>query len=355
MALLAYWINPKGKVFELKGKLHIDYVIQYPKKFGETKDTIKNTYEKYKEPIGFEGKGREDIIKRVIKRGYIRIREYRDRWSIQLNKMTSKYSDIIWGWIKSIKNIVTDQYGDVIIYELLSNKITRTSINKLSEGTIIMNVINRRLLKEGDDAYPIVIVENIEDFEDYADIVNLNESSLSRIMTHINNKKTFGVISPFRKDNSKKENDIAYQNLIKLVKDMGYGYIEMKGGYQESTGFVNEKSLFIPNIKRNEIIDLGIKFEQDSVIHKNNTDFVEIGTNNITGIKKILSKFKTKGKNISVDDVNDKFTDFFSKLVKGSHRGKKFIFVSENQTGSSFVGSRIIQQNILTGEILTNL
>jgi len=177
----------------------------------------------------------------------------------------------------------------------------------------------------------------------------LNESSLSRIMQHIQGSNDFGVISPFRNDNTKQQNEQNYKELVQTVRDMGYGFIPLKGGYQEETGFVNEKSLFIPNIKRKEIIELGKKYNQYSVIHKDKNDFSEIGTNKAAGIGKKLNSFKTEGKGISVDSIGAIFTDFFSKLVKGSHAGKKFLFVSEEQTGSMFVGSRVLEQDIFEG------
>ena len=154
----------------------------------------------------------------------------------------------------------------------------------------------------------------------------IHESSLSRIMTHVEKTEQFGVISPYRKENSNKVNKENYAELIKTVRDMGYGYIELKGGYQEETGFVNEKSLFIPGISRKQIMELGKKYIQFSIIHKDKTDFSEIGTNKNAGIGKIISVFEIEGKNIKVDDIGDKFTDFFSKLVKGSHIKKRFIF-----------------------------
>ena len=93
----------------------------------------------------------------------------------------------------------------------------------------------------------------------------LQESSLSRIMTHINKTENFGVMSPFRKEFSDKENLDRYQELKELVREKGYGFIEMKGGYQEETGFVNEKSLFIPDIKKKEMLSLGKKYNQFSL------------------------------------------------------------------------------------------
>ena len=186
------------------------------------------------------------------------------------------------------------------------------------------------------------------EFSDYL----MNESSSSRILQHINNKKTFGVISASRKDNSDKENDDRYKSLIKDVRGMGYGYIELKGGYKETTGFVTEKSLFIPEITKNEIVKLGKKYNQDSVLFKDKNMFVEIGTNKLTGIGKQLTKFVIGKNGVTVDDTGKKFTEFFSKLVKGNHSGKKFLFVSEHQTGNSFVGSRTVMQNVLTGKII---
>lgn len=154
----------------------------------------------------------------------------------------------------------------------------------------------------------------------------LEESSLSRIVTHVEKTENFGVISPFRKANSDKENDDAYKELISLVRKMGYGFIALKGGYVGDEGFFAEKSLFIPNITRKEMIDLGKKYDQHSILHKDKDNFALIGTNKNAGVGKVLAKFDTKGKNINVDDVGDKFKDMFSKLVKGSHSGKKFLF-----------------------------
>ena len=60
-----------------------------------------------------------------------------------------------------------------------------------------------------------------------------------------------------------------------------------------------------------------------------------IGTNKSAGIGKVLDKFDVKGRNISIDDVGDKFKDFFSRLLKGSHRGKKFLFKMQEKKETS--------------------
>ncbi len=163
----------------------------------------------------------------------------------------------------------------------------------------------------------------------------LSESSLSRIMTHIEKTENFGVMSPFRKEVSDKENLDRYKELKEVVREKGYGFIELKGGYQEETGFINEKSLFIPNIKKKEMLELGKKYDQHSVIIKDKKAFAMVGTNKNAGIGKVLDKFDIGGRNISVDDVGDKFKDFFSRLLKGSHRGKKFLFKMQEKVETS--------------------
>jgi len=165
----------------------------------------------------------------------------------------------------------------------------------------------------------------------------LNESSLSRVLQHINNPKTeFGVMSPFRKEKSDKENEERYKELAKSVRDSGYGYIPLRGGYTEEEGFVNERSLFIPKISRKEMIEYGKKYDQWSIIHKDLKDFAEIGTKQEAGIGKILSQFKIESDGRSIDlGAYELFKEFFSRLEKGSHRHKKFIFKMQEKVETS--------------------
>ena len=161
------------------------------------------------------------------------------------------------------------------------------------------------------------------------------ESSLSRVWQHVTKpKSTFGVISPFRKENSKKENEDNYIELKKIVRDMGYGYIEMKGGYKEEEGFVNERSLLIPNIKRKEIVDLGKQYDQWSVLFKDEKQFVELGSKPASGIDKVLQTFVKGDDNMTF--AKDAIKDFFSSLFKGSHKGKKFLFKLQELEENSF-------------------
>ena len=60
---------------------------------------------------------------------------------------------------------------------------------------------------------------------------------------------------------------------------MGYGFIEMRGGYKEEDGgIVNELSLFVPGIDKRALVDLGSDLDQDSVIYKDKNSFEKIET-----------------------------------------------------------------------------
>ena len=74
----AYWIFPESSILDVSS--HHMAVIRSPEEFGETTQTIHDTYERYGERLGLEGKARSEILTRVIQRGFIRIRENRNVW-----------------------------------------------------------------------------------------------------------------------------------------------------------------------------------------------------------------------------------------------------------------------------------
>lgn len=150
----------------------------------------------------------------------------------------------------------------------------------------------------------------------------INESSLSRIWKHIIGDNTFGILSAFFVSKDKEENESNHLSLKKDVRGLGYGFIEMKGGYTYETGEITEeKSLFIPKISKNEITKLAKKYNQESFIFKNEEGFYLINTK--TGKTELnFDKSSNKMLRMSSDEVKD----LFSQLMKGSHRGKKFAF-----------------------------
>ncbi len=163
--------------------------------------------------------------------------------------------------------------------------------------------------------------------------VPLVEAKLSRVFQYVeDDNKDFGIVSAFRAANSDKENRAKHDELKKLVRSMGYGYIELVGGYKGDEGYSEELSLLIPNITKREIVALGRKYVQHSVMYKNNEDFYYIGTNEEAGIGKVLMRFRKGEGQGNLALAKHKVIDFFSKIKKGPHRDTKFVFNAKEET-----------------------
>lgn len=92
------------------------------------------------------------------------------------------------------------------------------------------------------------------------------EASTSRIYHHLTSGKDFAMISAYRSDNTVDENKKLQNQLKKDVRALGYGFIEFISKWVEDNFSSDEESLFIPNIKKEEIINLGKKYKQSSII-----------------------------------------------------------------------------------------
>lgn len=136
--------------------------------------------------------------------------------------------------------------------------------------------------------------------------------------------KIFTVISAYRNNMNNLERG---ENLKNDVKTMGYGYIPLGSGYVEGQETVEEKSLLIPMISREEAIKLGVKYGQDAILYKGKDYFSEITTNERKGnVGNDINyfEFSSKERNFTMD--KELINKIFSYLEKGSHRKRKFLF-----------------------------
>lgn len=172
----------------------------------------------------------------------------------------------------------------------------------------------------------------------------LVESSLSRIIQHIENpNSTFGQISAFRGEFSREENEKRHEQLKKDIRSKGLGFIEMSGGFKEEDGNVQELSLFVPNISKKDAISLGERYGQFSILWKDPTEFVEIGTNPVAGIGVVKNTFKKTGKVIDLNQ--DSIKNYWSQIYRGRHSDKKFLFLMEKADVSWWTRWRTFYQN----------
>lgn len=153
----------------------------------------------------------------------------------------------------------------------------------------------------------------------------LSEIRLKRIIGYFNSNIPFGIVSAFRDLDvdgtplSLKENTRRHDELKSKVRGLGYGYVEVIGSYREEgrPEFKEERALLIPKITLDEVLKLGNNYSQDSVIHKGDGEFALYKC--IDG--SIITRYK---EGFSEEDVKNEF----SRLLKGSHSKRKFVFTS---------------------------
>lgn len=118
----------------------------------------------------------------------------------------------------------------------------------------------------------------------------LHESSLSRIYQH-SKESNMGMITAYRGQYSKQQNEKRNSSLISDIRSAGFGYIPVKGFYIENPGTPEEDKVtensFVVISSANDsgrlkgfLKRMGVKYDQDSVLYKDaaNEQAVLIGT-----------------------------------------------------------------------------
>ena len=97
----ACWISPTGTLVEVK-ITHIRTVIDNPEIFDYNLREIRQLYFKNREPLGFEGKARDKLMKDLILKGWVRIRwkPKKYQYTVQMIR-NEKVSENLNKWLES--------------------------------------------------------------------------------------------------------------------------------------------------------------------------------------------------------------------------------------------------------------
>nr|DAJ42446.1 MAG TPA: Protein of unknown function (DUF3293) [Caudoviricetes sp.] len=145
----------------------------------------------------------------------------------------------------------------------------------------------------------------------------------------------FAILSADRSERTPEENKAKTEELKKDIKSMGYWYTELKGGYVEigengkRVPVDGEDSFIVPNMTKEEAMELGKKYDQDTVMFKDAKAHTlqYIITNERAGnVGDADSSFETQaGKdNFSVSSGDD--LDYYSRLPKSNKKDLKIGF-----------------------------
>lgn len=333
----AYWMSPKGEILGTDTR-HINDVLSNPSQFGLTLNYVYSVYKKHKEKIGQEGNAREELMIDLMKKGWVRVRKNKNGWIIQTYNLAKKIKDNIWDLAKHLvfkdKN---SKYADVLVTAIHPDYYTSVNLEDILQGSLYES---REYLSRKNKIYEVMSklngnVKLKKLIPESKDIKLVTETKLGKIWKYITDEDSiFGIISAYRIENSKEENEELSKQLFSDVRRK-YGYIFLKGGFVEKGIEVIEESFFVPKISRDEIVQLGIKYKQYSVIHKDGKSFVEIGTSDDAGVGKVLNRFSVDertGLSMSKEFIKN----YFSSLLYGPHTGKKFVFKLAERESANF-------------------
>lgn len=138
MSDYCFWILTNGKIVRPDSR-HILCVVSCPSAFGETKESIRETFEKEMQSphSNFESVAREQVLTRVINRNNIRIRKNQHKreqhWSLQLYELTDERRSAIAVWASYITNDTTDKFADVIIHQFKDESKIKTNLDTLAK------------------------------------------------------------------------------------------------------------------------------------------------------------------------------------------------------------------------------
>jgi len=270
--MAAYWIDKKGKFAESRDN-HIISIIANPKVFGFSLDELKETYKKYDEHFGSEGKARREIIDDAIGRGWIRVRLYpRTHWSITIARLDKRVRNVI---TEFAKNLIAGKYPDVRNLDKFQPvKFTAVKSRQTNKDYTLKQIADGVLLNGKKLVETLICVDEYSEF--------LHESSLSRVWKHARNHSV-GTITAYRdardcgdgKPYTKKENESRNVVLRAKLLKLKYSITKIKGRYIENYGkpnarLVNEESFLVVDLNDGgrllkDLMKLGEEFDQDSI------------------------------------------------------------------------------------------
>jgi hypothetical protein len=142
---ICFWVHGYD-IYELYAIKHVEFILKNLSLFDITESEIKSTYEKYNEPLYSEGKAREEIIKKVAKDGWVRVRHYvgrNDYWSIQTDRYERRK-----GIIKNFVNKALNKYGMVLDDEVcIVSYDTNSVLSYTSQDGGVARLLERKLNK----------------------------------------------------------------------------------------------------------------------------------------------------------------------------------------------------------------
>lgn len=117
----AYFISDINKIISV-GQRHIDEILAVCWYFGFDRNEIEILHQQIGEKLGQEGVVRNEMMKTLLKRGWIRIRQYNETWHLEAWKLDKKTITNVNSWVyQMLINGLIDENTDFIMTTLNDN------------------------------------------------------------------------------------------------------------------------------------------------------------------------------------------------------------------------------------------
>ena len=139
-----YWVTPDGRTIRVTPD-HLGFVQSHPEMFGYTRQEFDCIYSYHRDVLRNAGKVREAVIRDIVLNGFIRIRRYPDRWSINVPQLTPEIRESVTRFAVSMLQdgfdgtIETDSETAVMILCVKTGMIlTDLTIRSVATGSLLI-------------------------------------------------------------------------------------------------------------------------------------------------------------------------------------------------------------------------
>lgn len=151
----AYWISPAGMIRPVV-ESHIDDIVNCPADFGLDDGYVSDMFAKYGESIRTEKHARDEIVLRLFKDGWIRIRYYSgvNFFSIELGALTKRNREYLFEWAWKTLEVCPERSASkiTVVAHLTNNRYEFTLLG-LTERALLSKV--EQILPVSDFLVPI--------------------------------------------------------------------------------------------------------------------------------------------------------------------------------------------------------
>ncbi|MDD5651296.1 MAG: hypothetical protein PHF86_12920 [Candidatus Nanoarchaeia archaeon] len=163
----SYWISPDNKFIPID-LTHIDLIVNNPDKFGLSQEYIQKVHKKHKEQPGDEGNARDEIMTKLIKDGWIRIRNILQYYTLKIQVYDFKQQTIDRvekAIIEGYKRKIFNKSFSVSILNIKGEDFVYNDDNLIVSGVVSGALSDKKFKSRVETGYTSLARMYHEDFE----------------------------------------------------------------------------------------------------------------------------------------------------------------------------------------------